>query len=869
MLTSSTHEPNVIERIHNENPSVFKPSLPLLGHIHQTNQLESMSDNNDGPKDPTASQEQQGQGDGPDDAVVVTNEQPQQPFTESSAHEDTDDVPPPPPSVAVESTVSQVSALSDKSAGDGGTSNDDDADASVPPPPPTSPNRDSSLGGEASTSSSRMHDLVAEKARAYSPRHSSRSIRSTSGGSASAASSSNSNRRPSHDLVAEKTRAMDAAAGRASSDDKIKKKSSSESADDVGADAASVTSSIKDLPPPPPLQTGVNYSRPGAVRMSTSGATDEDDTEGDHFEGLFSATSSASSVPPMESPLPPPGDSQDGMVMVEASLVMEDSTVGDSQIMSAPVEHSRNFSAINTPNGSDDGTGPLLASTPEVVQAQPVEERPPFWKNRTYVLLAILGVLVVAGAGAGIAVGITQSNRGSDSDSAAKSPPAVGSENGSRNPTTTPQWLRTRVPTSTPTVAPTSAPPTLNPTLSFAPTLSPTMFFPMIEKLRASLPVPTVAALADPTSPQAKAFAFCQADPRIETYTIQRTQQRFALATFYYAMNGDNWSNKLGWMTNNTSECTWFSSDTMDLICSDDTFTSLTLENNRLRGTLPDELGILSSLSILDLSSNPFIRGPLPKGISDLWNLEFLIIYETQLSGVIPTYLVEMPSLYYIDLEDNRLTGTLPTEFGEMIGLEDLYLHGNNFTGTLPDEYSQLALLESLAVGSNFLEGTIPASYSQLGNLLVFDVGYNNFTNNFFEERIPQNWPFLSYLNIGDNYFGGQLTTAIGELTELTFLDVFYNAFTGRIPTELGLLTNMEILYMEDNLLRGTIPTELGNMSSLTLLHLYGNQLRGTVPPQLCTLIETNGLDLAVDCDLVECDCGCNCNVTFVRSLRG
>ena len=49
------------------------------------------------------------------------------------------------------------------------------------------------------------------------------------------------------------------------------------------------------------------------------------------------------------------------------------------------------------------------------------------------------------------------------------------------------------------------------------------------------------AILQDPTSPQSLAFHWIREDPHLSLYPKWRKIQRFALATLYYALDGDDW----------------------------------------------------------------------------------------------------------------------------------------------------------------------------------------------------------------------------------------------------------------------------------------------------------------------------------------
>ena len=63
--------------------------------------------------------------------------------------------------------------------------------------------------------------------------------------------------------------------------------------------------------------------------------------------------------------------------------------------------------------------------------------------------------------------------------------------------------------------------------------------------------------------------------------------------------------------------------------------TSLNLYDQRLTGTIPAELGSLTSLQSLYLSDN-YLSGPIPAELGSLTNLEWLFLSGNQLSGTIP-----------------------------------------------------------------------------------------------------------------------------------------------------------------------------------------------------------------------------------------
>jgi Leucine-rich repeat (LRR) protein len=276
-----------------------------------------------------------------------------------------------------------------------------------------------------------------------------------------------------------------------------------------------------------------------------------------------------------------------------------------------------------------------------------------------------------------------------------------------------------------------------------------------------------------------------------------------ALVAFYNSTNGDSWTDKGGWLEDNTP-CSW-----KGVTCSGGHVSKLYLESNELTGTIPTELGNLSNLTRLSLSSNK-LTGTIPTELGNLSNLTRLSLSSNQLTGTIPTELGNLSNLTRLSLSSNQLTGTIPTELGNLSQLEYLRLSFNELTGTIPTELGNLSNLTDLLLNDNELTGTIP---TELGNLNK-----------------------LTMLALFSNELTGTIPTELGNLSNLSSLFLYSNELTGTIPTELGNLSNLGSLWLDNNQLTGTIPTELGNLSNLRRLFLHNNQLCGEIPVELKNL---------------------------------
>ena len=112
--------------------------------------------------------------------------------------------------------------------------------------------------------------------------------------------------------------------------------------------------------------------------------------------------------------------------------------------------------------------------------------------------------------------------------------------------------------------------------------------------------------------------------------------------------------------------------------------TSLLLRNSQLTGTIPSELGKLSSLQVLSLHHNQ-LTGTIPPELGGLSNLQQLYLNNNQLTGAIPSELGSLQHLTSLWLSNNQLTGGIPSELGSLSNLVQVRMsRGNVFTGCMP-----------------------------------------------------------------------------------------------------------------------------------------------------------------------------------------
>jgi hypothetical protein len=95
--------------------------------------------------------------------------------------------------------------------------------------------------------------------------------------------------------------------------------------------------------------------------------------------------------------------------------------------------------------------------------------------------------------------------------------------------------------------------------------------------------------------------------------------QRFVLASLYFATDGDSWTGKYNFLSK-THECDWNNGENGVFCDSDEKVSEVTLVASNLNGTLPRDIGLLSTMEELNLAENS-LRGDIPDSIGILADL--------------------------------------------------------------------------------------------------------------------------------------------------------------------------------------------------------------------------------------------------------
>lgn len=234
-------------------------------------------------------------------------------------------------------------------------------------------------------------------------------------------------------------------------------------------------------------------------------------------------------------------------------------------------------------------------------------------------------------------------------------------------------------------------------------------------------------SLTDPNSPQSLALEWLKSPLNSDFVEEERLIQRYVLATLFYSTAGEGWNSDFMWLTS-SDECIWFTTSKSSTICDQDgRLLELDIRENKLFGSLPPELVMLSdSLQILRLSQNS-LGGTIPTILHELSMLEHLDLSANALGGSLPTELgLFGAALTHLTVFDNAIGSTIPPELAQLSGLQVLDLGSNSLTGTIPTQIALIRNLAGLSFFDNRLTGSVPCELRALDRLELLYLDSND-----------------------------------------------------------------------------------------------------------------------------------------------
>ncbi|XP_031106324.1 receptor-like protein 14 [Ipomoea triloba] len=232
--------------------------------------------------------------------------------------------------------------------------------------------------------------------------------------------------------------------------------------------------------------------------------------------------------------------------------------------------------------------------------------------------------------------------------------------------------------------------------------------------------------------------------------------------------------------------------------------------NYGLDGVLPPCFANLTSLRLLDLSTNNF------KGeSSNLRSLEYIRLgdnhfeskfsfsllashskvklveilnnddleVETEDSNWVPMFQLEVLVLSRCNL--NKQSPKVPTFLAYQSMLKVLDLSHNNLRGGFPDwVIKNNSQLQVLRLSNNSLEGQLHFQPILNTSILWMDVSENQ-QRGILEENLGRKLPYMTTLNSSRNHFEGFVSSSFCNMSGLVQLDLSNNFFDGKIAKEM------------------------------------------------------------------------------------
>eukprot|EP00797_Seminavis_robusta_P021446 Sro334_g119710.2 (458) ;mRNA; r:17899-19506 len=385
----------------------------------------------------------------------------------------------------------------------------------------------------------------------------------------------------------------------------------------------------------------------------------------------------------------------------------------------------------------------------------------------------------------------------------------------------------------------------------------------------------------DGVTPQYQAYQWLTKDPNVESYSLDRLLQRFALACLYYSTNGDAWykgaqtamSNNNNDDDNNNNNSTGTSGNSNQRLLRRERRTAMRQIQGSPQGTIPG-----SSIEIARPKTpgdgpdptgsggpcgndppagvppgggppgggppgggppgggppggGPPGGGPPPAGSCGQGR-----------PPPRPPVGGEAPGrgsawLSYFDDECDWFTNNPPgpstcDEDGMYIRLN---LESNGLqSSNLPNELALLSGMKPLKLGgNNNLQGTLSSflfeAWHQI-NVLTFE---GSSLKGSIPSSIGLSNNSLVTLVLQNNQMTGLVPDSLFSLSRLDTLKLSQNKFSGTLPGDvLSGLGSLRVFVVEWNNFGGSIPTEIQAMTSLSIFSTHGNSFSGTIPSEV------------------------------------
>lgn len=218
---------------------------------------------------------------------------------------------------------------------------------------------------------------------------------------------------------------------------------------------------------------------------------------------------------------------------------------------------------------------------------------------------------------------------------------------------------------------------------------------------------------------------------------------------------------------------------------------------------------------------------------------------------LMPGWIFSLTKLVSLDLTRCLFHGPVNVGgFHNMTDLKVVHVSENDFMNSSSVLKGLLSVtgLVSLDISTSNLSTSILGSLQNMTSLVSIDLSQNQIT-----ETLPDSFATLCnlrYVDLRANYFIGSVSGLLDNLCEcnspkLEYFALSANLVSGRLPDRLGHLRNLATLDLAFNYISGVIPDSLGRLSNLKELMLNVNSLSGPIPDSIGNLTSLARLEIS------------------------
>jgi Leucine-rich repeat (LRR) protein len=183
--------------------------------------------------------------------------------------------------------------------------------------------------------------------------------------------------------------------------------------------------------------------------------------------------------------------------------------------------------------------------------------------------------------------------------------------------------------------------------------------------------------------------------------------------------------------------------------------------------------------------------------------------------------------------------------------LQSLSLAYNDFNNShIPSEFDKLTNLTYLNLSNAGFEGQIPIAISHLTRLVILDLSFNDlYLENPNLNMLIQNFSELMELHLDGVLISAQSNewcrALSSSLPNLTVLSLSYCNLAGPFDSSFRNLQSLSIIHLNDNNFSAPVPDFFADFKNLTSLHLSASGLNGKFPKRIFQVPTLQTLDLS------------------------